>query len=291
MHEVSLQRVTISYSPNQNQHPMRRYLLFICTLASITYATAQTYISGIFQQTDAELEYVEGVSWDKFLAENQRLNAKGYRLVDIETSGISQERTFWGIYSKSGLDDKIEQALGWADFVELKRKLAAEGYVLADVTGYALNEADYTYIGVWRRGDTQHKIWKLDSSDALKLRTDEMVKDKFFLIGVKVITSPAGVTQYLALYHHNPLPERNYVFVTSDPKVFNTDWLQRMKSNVRLIDYDRYEEKGVTYYLGVYQSGDYEHLLLSDMEKLTFEDRWDRLEQQEDMRLVNWLVR
>lgn len=266
-------------------------MLLLCTLTSFLSLTGQTYISGIFQQTDAELEYVQGVSWDQFLAENKRLNAGGYRLVDIETSGISQDRTFWGIYSRSGLDDRIERAMSWADFIELKRKLAAEGYVLADVTGYAINEADFNYIGVWRKGDTQHKIWKLDSSDALKLRTDEMVRDKFFLVGVKVITSPAGVTQYLALYHHNPLPERNYVFVTSDPKVFNTDWLQRMKSNVRLIDYDRYEEKGTTYYLGVYQSGEYEHLLLSDMEKLTFEDRWDRLEQQEDMRLVNWLVR
>lgn len=270
---------------------MRHVLLLALALATALSLNAQTYVSGIFQRTDAALEYVEGLDWEQFNLHNRRLNQQGYRLIDLETSGLGRDRTFWGIYTRSSQTDTIARSLGWSEFVKMKRKMAARGYVLTDVTAYAHNETDTDYIGVWQEGKTLHKIWKLDSQEGLQQRTDEMVRDNYFLVGVKVVTTPAGLTQYLALYHHHPLPERNYVYITDDPREFSTDWLQRMKSNMRLIDYDRYDENGRTWYLGVYQSGQYEHLLLRDMDKLTFEDKWDRLEAQEDLRLVNWSVR
>lgn len=251
---------------------------------------AQTFVSGIFQQTDAELKYIEGADWASFQEQNKAYNRKGYRLIDIETSGVSKDRVYWGIYAESGVYDTIASVLGWTNLVQLKRSMAERDFVLMDVTGFAINENDFKYIGVWRRGNTPHKIWKLESSETLRRRTNEMALKNFYITGVKVINSPAGAVQYLATFHFNPIPERNYVFVTDDPQEFNTDWLQRMKSDVRLIDYDRFQENGKTLYLGVYQSGEYQHLLLRDMEKLTFEDKWDRLEQQEDLQLVNlWI--
>ncbi len=268
----------------------KHFLLVTLAILTITAAEAQTFVSGIFQQTDARLEYIEGVSWEDFLTQNSDYNSKGYRLIDIETSGISRDRIYWGIYAESGVSDSIITTMGWTNLVKTKREMAKKGFVLSDITGFAVNENDFQYIGVWRKGDTPHKIWKLESGSTLELRTNEMALQNYYLTGVKAINTPAGSVQYLAIYHFNPAPRRNYVYFTNDPREFNTDWLQRMKSNIRLIDYDRFQENGETVYLGVYQAGEYQHLLLRDMEKLTFEDKWDRLEQQEDLQLVNlWI--
>ncbi|MGB3546091.1 MAG: hypothetical protein WBA17_03905 [Saprospiraceae bacterium] len=264
--------------------------LLAAFLFCTTALTAQTLVSGIFQQTDAKLEYVEGADWNTFLAKNKEFNNKGFRLTDIETAGLGQERSYWGIYTKSSERDTIAKTLGWSDFVQLKRKMADRNFVLTDVTGYALNETDFIYIGVWQPGETAHKIWKLDSRDGLMQRTDEMFREKFVLQGVKVISTPSGQAQFLAIYHFQPIPQRNVVFITDSEQIFNEDWAQRVNSKVRLIDYDRFQEAGTPYYLGVYQAGSYEHLVLRETPRPAFEDQWDRLESKEKLRLVNWWV-
>lgn len=271
---------------------MKRYLL---TLLLGCYAIfglpAQTFISGIFQQTDQELEYLEDLSWESFLQEKQRLNNKGYRLFDLETSGIGEDRAFWGIFTKSNDRDTVALVLGWEELIKHKRDLAGRNYLLTDITGYALNETESYYLAVWTPDKTPHKVFKLDTKEKLRAHTDAMARQNFFIKSVKVIATPAGIPRFIALYHYHSIPQRNYIYLSDSKEAFNEEWTQREYSGMRLIDFDRFEENGTEYMLGVYQRGQYDHQLVRDLEKNIFVDRWDRLEAQQELRLTSWHIR
>ena len=138
-------------------------IIFLLLIVGNTLAAQ--HLSGIFQPSEADLEYVEQVDWTTFLAEDVRLNAKGFRLTNLETTGIGADRRYWGIFTESTLRDTLVKTTSWADFVQAKRSMAAAGFILSGVQAYALSETDAHYIGVWYRDETNtpHKIWKLDT--------------------------------------------------------------------------------------------------------------------------------
>ena len=271
---------------------MKRMLLALllgcCTTAALS---AQTIISGIFQKTDQELEYLEGLPWEQFLQQKKALNNKGYRLFDLETAGVGEDRACWGIFTKSSDRDTVALVLGWEEFIKYKRDLASRNYLLSDVSGYALNETESYYIGVWTPERKTHKVFKLDTKEKLLAHTDNMARQNFFIKSVKVISTPAGNPQFIALYHYHAIPQRNYVYISDSKEAFNEEWLQRDYSGMRLIDFDRFEINGTDYLLGVYQRGKYDHQLVRDLERNIFVDRWDRLEAQEELQLTNWHIR
>jgi hypothetical protein len=271
---------------------MNRYLLVLFLGLGLGWTlSAQTFISGIFQETDQELEYLEALPWEQFLQEKQRLNAAGYRLYDLETAGVGEDRAFWGIFTKSSARDTVAMVLGWENFIKYKRDLASRNYLLTDVSGFAIDETESYFIGVWVQERQTHKVYKLDSKEKLLAHTDAMAKQNFFIKSVKVISTPAGNPTFVALYHYHAMPQRNYIFVSDSKETFNEEWLQRDYSGMRLIDFDQFEENGVTYLLGVYQRGKYEHQLVRDLERNIFVDRWDRLEAQQELQLTNWHIR
>ncbi len=258
-------------------------------LLSLSLSHAQTSYSGIFQESDADYKYIENQDWETFSITLESLQEEGFRLIDIETSGIGDERRYWGIFTASEQESTYVNVTGWVNFVKEKRAKAKEGFVLIKVQSYPLSESEFQYIGIWRKGDLTHKVWRLDSAEGLAKKTDEMARDHLYLKSVEVVFSTAGIPHYLAIYHYNPLRNRNYVFITDDARNFGVDWLQRVKSKNRIIDYERYELDGETYYLGVYQPGEYETLTIRDQDKLAFDNEWERLEK-DGMFLVDWEI-
>lgn len=247
-------------------------------------------MSGIFQATDAQLKYVENESWEAFLAADQQLNAEGYRLIALESSGVGRERGFWGIFTQSAQTDTIIRTLGWPDFVAAKRAMAAEGYLLTTVQAYALNEDDHRFIGVWHRDSTDHKIWKLDSPEGLAEKTEQMAAQQYHLQDVEVYLSPSGLPTYLAIYHYHPLPRRNHVYFTTDEKAFSNDHWQRQHSGKRLIDYEQFNLLGQMAFVAVYQDGDYEQQLLRRQDLATFRGNWEQMEKS-NLQLISWDIR
>ena len=83
---------------------------------------------------------------------------------------------------------------------------------------------------------------------------------------------------------------RNYVAILTDEEAFQTDYWQRTQSQVRLVDFERYTAKEATYYLGIYQPGQYEQQLLRQLDAGSFNAKWEQLEK-ENLYLLGWDIR
>lgn len=268
------------------------YKILLFALAfSFTPLTAQ-HISGLFRPTDAKMEYVEQLSWEAFQTENERLINEGYRLASLETTGIGDNRRYWGIYTESSLESKVVKTESWPDFVKAKRSMYADGYLMTGVQAYAINETDAHYIGIWYKdeADTPHKVWKLDSPESLQARTEDMAKQQFYLQTVEVFLTSSGTATYLAIYHYSTIPVRNYIYITDKEEAFQTDFRQRQQSKVRMIDFERFTAKEANYFLGVYQNGTYDSQVVFHQLHADFNGKWEQLEK-ENFKLVAWEIR
>ncbi len=267
-------------------------LLSFAFMALLCTSLSAQQMSGIFRGSDAAMEYAEQLNWEEFVANNNSLNAKGFRLTNIETTGQGEDRRYWGIYTESSLPDTLIKTNSWADFVKAKRAMAAAGFLLSNVQAYAISELDAHYIGVWYKNetDTPHKIWKLDSPESLRTRTEDMAKQQFYLQEVEVYLTPSGTANYLAIYHYSLIPVRNYVYINSDEDTFNKDLWQRQRSKVRLVDFERFNAKEGSYFLGVYQPGTYDSQFILQQRRDDFNGTWEQLEKSK-LKLVSWEIR
>lgn len=259
-------------------------LLFLVTLNT----RAQPLLSGVFQASEAELTYKGPLSWSAFSISNDSLNKNGYRLYDLETFMVDGTRKFWGSWIKSTHEASLESVQGWANLVKTKRAKAAEGFLLTEILGYSVSNNEDHFIGVWLKTEKLHKVWKLDSREGLIKKTEEMARQDFFIVDVEVFAAPNKTLSFLALYHKGEVTTpRNYVFTSSDLPAFKTSLLQREKSGFRMVDFESFEEKEKTWYLGVFEKGDYETVFLHGQQKSDFDERWDILEEQ-GMKLIDF---
>lgn len=261
-----------------NQCLMKFMMLLLSCLSSSLLVAQFTY-SGVLHQTEAELLYAEEQTWDSLLHTETQMVAKGFRLMDLETAKENGNRSFWSIWVKSELGQRMEKVNGWATFIKAKRAQVKEGYVMAEVEGYALTEEEQQFVGVWHKGDTPHKVWRLDSQEGIMKKTQEMADLNFYLVDLDVFQTPSGTAQYLALYHYGAVGKKAYIVVEKDLKLFNTELLRRTKSGYRIIDFEKYEENEQVFYLAVFRKGLYEAVLLRDLDKDGFDGRLDMSEQ------------
>ncbi len=270
---------------------MRNLLLAISIFFFMATTQAQQ-ISGIFRHSDADFEYLEQLDWASFLSQGKVLNNKGFRLINLETTGVGNDRRYWGIYTESSLKDTIIKTESWPDFVKAKRSMAAAGYLLSHVQAYSLSAIDAHFIGIWYKDETEtpHKIWKLDSPESIRQRTEDMAKKQFYLQEVEVFLDPSGAATYLGLYHYSSLPVRNYIYITDTEENFKEDYHNRFQSKIRLVDYEQFNAKEGAYFLGVYQPGTYDHQFVNNFSRHDFNGKWELFEK-DDLKLVSWEVR
>lgn len=258
---------------------MKSTVFAIACLLTATHFYAQATYSGVLHQTEAELSFYEAQSWDSLLITEKKMTTAGYRLMELETALKGPDRYYWSIWVKSDLGHKMERINGWKSFIEQKRAKVTEGYVMGEVEGIALTDTEQQFYGVWYKGDTPHKVWRLDSQEGIQKKTVEMAAANFYLVDLDVFETPANTVQYLALYHYGLVGQRAYIVVESDLKTFNTEILQRTKSGYRIIDFEKFRENDQVHYLAVFRKGDSEAVLLRDMDKDGFYGRLDMAEQ------------
>lgn len=263
-----------------------KHLVFLLFCLLSTFLGAQFTYSGVLHQTEAELLYSDQQSWDSLLITEAKMSAKGFRLMDLETAKTEGDRFFWGIWIKSNLGQVMKKLDSWPAFIEEKRAKVEEGYVMSEVEAYALTEEEHQFIGVWYKGSVQHKVWNLDSKEGILKKTSEMADQHFYLVDLDVFQTPSNTVKYIALYHEGAVSQKAYLSIESDLKAFNTDLLQRTKSGYRIIDFEKYTENEVTYYLGVYRKGDYPAVLLRDLDQDSFFGHLDMSEQNK-LKLVD----
>ncbi|MEZ4986918.1 MAG: hypothetical protein R2795_18085 [Saprospiraceae bacterium] len=270
-----------------------RSLFAVIFLGGLVANVAAQSLSGVFRATDARMVYVEDYVWDDFLSNHWMLNHQGFRLQDLATSGEGKERRFWGIYTESTTQDTLLKVNEWAEMVLAKRDMAARGYTLTKVVAYALSETDTRYVGLWTQdaNATPHKIWKLDSPTTLREKTEEMANQQYYVQQVAVLTTPNGISSFIALYHYHAQPIRNYLSLIEGPEAsFHKDRLQRQRSDIGLISAHRFTDKMGTRILSLYQSGNADYQLVLDRPRADFNGIWEQMERQH-LQLVDWEVR
>lgn len=269
-------------------------LIFLSLIALSLLPTdmfGQQQFSGIYQPTEAKMDYRELKGWEAFLADSELQNQKGLRLIDIESSQIGgDERIFYGVYTESNLRDSLGIALGWREFVELKREMASKEYTMVDVHAFALNERDTKYIGVWVQEENDHKIAKMTSRSGLDRRIQEMGRRRYKLKRVHVLSTPDGEPEYIALFHYSPVQEYNFLHYSEDITEFMEEFNERVKSKTRLVDYATFWENGKKYHLGVYQNGDYDYRFLLNADKQELDKEGAILKEKNGLSLLNMNV-
>lgn len=249
-------------------------------------AIAQQVFSGVFHQTEAQMVYADKLTEDALDGKVKEWNRQGFRPVDIESKLIDDTRYYWLIGTKSDLKSQLKVVTGWGEFVKMKREMVKADYVLTDVEAIALNEIDHHYVGIWHEGDTEHKIWKLDSVEGIEKKTEEMGKDNYYPVNIEVFQTPAKTPIYLVTYYYGPVTSQTHIFITKDTKEFNTDLLQRTKSGYRMIKYENFELDGEPHYISIYRRGDYESKFIRDLDRTEFDGLWER-QEKEGLHLVN----
>ncbi|MEL6273888.1 MAG: hypothetical protein AAFU03_02125 [Bacteroidota bacterium] len=264
-----------------------RFTLLFALLTTAYTLSAQQF-TGIYQPTEAEIVYSQATGWQAFLDDHKQQVQKGLRLIDLESSRVGgDERIYYGIYTQSSLKDSVGMALGWRDFVKLKRLMAAKDFLMVDVHAFALNESDFQYLGVWVKEDIPHKIARLTSRQGLEKRIADMGKRRYKLKRVHVLSTPDGEPEYIALFHYSTVQEYNFLHYTESLEAFQKDLKERYVSNVRLVDYATFYEKGERYHLGVYQTGTYEDQFVQFDNKSGLEAEGKKLKADKGLSLLN----
>lgn len=241
----------------------------------------------MFQYSEAEYEYTQAENWADVVAQKEKFAAAGYRIFDLNTSLQEGERSFSLIFVKSSIETEVQKLEGWTAFVKAKRAMAEKGFLLYDIEAYPLTNDDFLFIGLWMKEDKMHKVWKLDSVEGLKAKTDEMALKRFYIRDVDHIATPNGTSVYLAIYHKAlPTTPRAYVVEKVGEAAFKKDLLQREKSGFRVTDFCRYKNGDDWSYLCVYQKGNYATKVLWGLEKFDFDGHWEQLEA-EGLKLVD----
>ncbi|MCB0548700.1 MAG: hypothetical protein KDD19_14060 [Phaeodactylibacter sp.] len=228
--------------------------LFLIALLHSTFFTlsAQFTYSGVFVPAETEFEYAQQVSWEALQQQHKDLDDKGFRLVDIETAKSGARRYYWAIWKKEEVHSTLRQVESWDSLVIMKRQMAADSFVMDEIEAYTYGDKEY-FLVVWVPGKTEHKIRRLTSWEGLENDNENLARRDLQLVDIEGFEGKDGTTNYLALYHWEGPEFKTYYYRTHDYDDFVTDKGYRQKSGYHLFDYERFEKRGQSFYVGLYR--------------------------------------
>lgn len=274
---IDLHRTTMTY----------RFFIFLLLASFFSSLQAQTF-SGIFTENEAEMRYTQQTGWEAFFFDYRQQTAAGYRLLDVESNRVNgDERIYYGIYTQSNLQDSLGIALNWEEFVVLKKTMTDNGFLMVDIHAFALNERDRQYIGVWVKEELEHKIRNISTRDNLEKEIRTLGRRRFKLKRVHVVRTPQGVPEYVALFHHSPAQEYNYLQISTDLQEFQKNMRERLESGVNLIDYASFLENGERIYLGVYQKARFKYQFETKEDRKSLDEVGKVLKEKQGLSLMN----
>jgi len=235
---------------------MRNSLLAALFLFAFSTLSAQFAFSGIFSEADAEYEYAHQMNWEDLLKKHQELDAKGFRLIDIETAKTGAHRYYWGIWKKDEARSILKRVESWDSLVIEKRLMAADTFMMDEIEAYTHDGKEY-YLAVWVPGASNHKVRKLTSWEGLINDYKDLTLRKLQMVDIEGFEAKDGTTHYLALYQWRGADFRTHLFRSPDFDSFLIDKIYRYKSGNRLFDYERFEKRGTAFYVGLYKEAGY----------------------------------
>ncbi len=216
-------------------------------------ATGQQAFSGVFHQTEESQIYLYDISWEELCSRNTQLGAEGFELTDVEAVPKGNQTRYWAIWKEGQQSTRIERAGGWENMLKLKHRMADEGWILQDVEGFLEEGSRETFLGIWIKGNKDHKVWKLDSWDGLLKQSEVLGRSYYQLTDIEAFRGEYGITNFLAVYQKLSPSERAFPIQTDNPDQFYQDKIRRTKSGYAIVDYETYQQNGITFLLGLYK--------------------------------------
>ncbi|MCB0612749.1 MAG: hypothetical protein H6573_25020 [Lewinellaceae bacterium] len=232
---------------------MRNVLLIAFMLFILSTLSAQFTFSGVFTPADTEYEYAHQLSWEALQQQHEALDAKGFRLTDIETAKAGAHRYYWAIWKKDEVHSILKRIESWDSLVIVKREMAADSFVMDEIEAYTYGDKEY-YLAVWTPGYREHKIRKLTSWEGVENDYENLSRRDLQLVDIESFDGKDGITQYLALYQWEGPEFKTFYYRSHDYDDFITDKGYRQKSGYHLFDYERFKKRDMSFYVGLYKA-------------------------------------
>lgn len=230
--------------------------LFVLLLALLPASLlAQAAFTAVFKKGEGPIELVLGSSWEEFQDTHASLQAKGFRLIDVETGTEEGRRLYYGIWKEDQETHSIvlRKVPGWDSLVTLKRQMAKDTFVMQDIEAYTADSQSF-YLATWAAGSTKHKVRKLSSWQGLMNDHKEMGRRELQMVDLEGFEGLDGRTKYLALYQRRSPEGRTYPFRAPNPESFSTDKVYRNKSRYYLFDFEQFEKRDIRFLFGLYDA-------------------------------------
>ena len=199
--------------------------------------------------------YWNNASWDSFVNKHKELRAKGYQMIDFEGVHLRKGKSgrFWGIWTKTKKDSRIQSRGSWEDFLKLVSDRRKEGYSLQDVESMLNRNRKRIYLGLFvKTGERVQFVQKYRSrSDLFSATANFKKKRKAYIIDVDPFKTNDGKYQFLAVYTQGA--DKSTQFSSHDRvESFNSNRSKMKKEGMRMKDYESYKSEGKTYYMAIY---------------------------------------
>jgi hypothetical protein len=117
-----------------------------------------------------------------------------------------------------------------------------------------------------------------------------MAKARFKIKRVHVLDVPNGEPSFVVLYHFSPVDRFNFLYFADTVEEFQTEYEERKRSKVELIDFDRFREGNNTRYVAIFQDGAYDSAFATDLPIDQINAKADSLASARGLKLVNLSV-
>ena len=119
------------------------------------------------------------------------MSTQGYYLVDFEPYRVNlankqQEIRYATVWRAGSSDQRFFETKNAGDFKNTRDKLAGEGYELIDFEIYADDSNTAKYVGVWRRGRANTRLWMRDKWANFSEKFKTFDGEKLFLIDLEI---------------------------------------------------------------------------------------------------------
>ncbi|MCP4438566.1 MAG: hypothetical protein GY810_06440 [Aureispira sp.] len=222
-------------------------LLFFCSPVF-----GQEGWSGLWRYSPEKQTHSKNLSWSQLLSKNTELEAKGYRLFDVESHLIESGRVYHALWNKDDSPTRLlTEVRGYDNLIQKIQTLQSQ-YTLIDVESYLNNGTRY-YIGVWQKSTESHEIhifknWANLSNKCLKLK-----RQGLYISDLETFDNGASNIQYLALFRNSVPPTQAFMFSSYDD--LKTKRSDLTENGWRPADFERLRIKGKKHFFLVFEKG------------------------------------
>ncbi len=255
--------------------PMAITFMVIALLLPV-FTSAQYTLTGVFQSSSNDHQLHQTDSWPEFEAKQKQLKDQGYCIDDIEVTGNTRQKAYWATFKKSELTRITHRVNEWSDLLDKNKSLSDKGWSLVDIEASPFEQDKLEYLGIWEKMPpesykTQQQLWKLSSMRSVLLLTKQMEEKKQYIQDIEFIGN-ASQANYLLQYQEGFIDERTHIVVHITPTSFAEDRLERFKSGYRLIDFERFDAAGKSFFVGIFKKGNGPESLRANLDPSSFDD-------------------